>query len=224
MKKRDHSLFIMAGVFILVISAIISVYKNESKEEFQINAETFCLNNVNFKIKSACIANSNLKVKIENNNLKIEGLNIIILNKTINSDSEIDKETKEIIIPIENLNFKDILVSAKINFNNRIIQCNNFQAYKDIDSCDKSCYDNTPYNKCSENKPLFCNNGKLIEKCKICGCNNSEFCNNQSCSNCKESWFCGELSECINKKQTRNCFDANNCGTTFNKPLIEQSC
>ena len=32
------------------------------------------------------------------------------------------------------------------------------------------CQDNTPYNKCSQNKPKYCNNGILINNCQKCGC------------------------------------------------------
>jgi len=32
------------------------------------------------------------------------------------------------------------------------------------------CSDGTPYNKCSKNKPYFCDNGTLILRASICGC------------------------------------------------------
>ena len=32
------------------------------------------------------------------------------------------------------------------------------------------CSDGTPYGKCSQYKPYFCENGTLVEKCWLCGC------------------------------------------------------
>jgi PGF-pre-PGF domain-containing protein len=41
---------------------------------------------------------------------------------------------------------------------------------------------------------------------------------------CTESWACADWSVCTNGKQTRTCTDANNCGTTANKPVESQDC
>lgn len=41
---------------------------------------------------------------------------------------------------------------------------------------------------------------------------------------CIENWSCSDWSECIEGKQTRECTDANVCGTTVNKPAEEQAC
>jgi len=41
---------------------------------------------------------------------------------------------------------------------------------------------------------------------------------------CYESWSCTEWSTCVGGTQTRTCTDANNCGTTANKPAESQSC
>lgn len=32
------------------------------------------------------------------------------------------------------------------------------------------CSDGTPYGECSSNKPMYCDNGKLVEKASLCGC------------------------------------------------------
>lgn len=46
-----------------------------------------------------------------------------------------------------------------------------------------------------------------------------------SCSlDCTESWSCTSWSSCINNQQTRTCTDSNSCGTTTNKPSLNQSC
>lgn len=41
---------------------------------------------------------------------------------------------------------------------------------------------------------------------------------------CVESWSCGAWSSCTNNSQSRTCTDANNCGTTANRPALTQSC
>jgi hypothetical protein len=39
----------------------------------------------------------------------------------------------------------------------------------------KKCSDKTLYNQCSSQWPLYCSNGTLINKCSICGCNNTDY-------------------------------------------------
>ena len=41
---------------------------------------------------------------------------------------------------------------------------------------------------------------------------------------CSENWQCSEWSSCEDGTQTRTCTDLNDCGTTSNKPAIEQEC
>jgi hypothetical protein len=41
---------------------------------------------------------------------------------------------------------------------------------------------------------------------------------------CEEYWICTDWSECIEGMQTRECADANNCGTEKYKPVEERSC
>ncbi|MBW3015359.1 S8 family serine peptidase [Candidatus Woesearchaeota archaeon] len=41
---------------------------------------------------------------------------------------------------------------------------------------------------------------------------------------CIESWSCGDWSSCDGSTQTRTCTDANNCGTTYDRPALSQSC
>ena len=40
----------------------------------------------------------------------------------------------------------------------------------------KRCDDNTIYNRCSKEKPKYCSDGKLIDKCSLCGCDESKDC------------------------------------------------
>ncbi|MFC1801470.1 hypothetical protein ACFLZB_03320 [Nanoarchaeota archaeon] len=41
---------------------------------------------------------------------------------------------------------------------------------------------------------------------------------------CREDWICSDWGECENGKQTRTCEDANGCGTTFFRPVMNQDC
>lgn len=41
----------------------------------------------------------------------------------------------------------------------------------------QKCNDGTPFNSCSSNKPNYCQNGSLIEKCQTCGCASGSLCN-----------------------------------------------
>ncbi|MEK6848845.1 MAG: hypothetical protein AABX65_04400, partial [Nanoarchaeota archaeon] len=41
---------------------------------------------------------------------------------------------------------------------------------------------------------------------------------------CEESWSCSAWSDCSSGRQTRQCAEANNCGTSVNKPAVEFSC
>lgn len=53
----------------------------------------------------------------------------------------------------------------------------------------------------------------------------SEINNNPNTNpSCTESWTCGAWGTCTNSQQSRTCTDANNCGTTTNRPALTQSC
>ena len=41
---------------------------------------------------------------------------------------------------------------------------------------------------------------------------------------CTENWICDEWNECIDGKQTKNCIDANGCGTAENREEVERNC
>jgi len=41
---------------------------------------------------------------------------------------------------------------------------------------------------------------------------------------CEERWVCTDWSSCVNKIQTRECADENNCGTEENRPFESQPC
>jgi len=65
-----------------------------------------------------------------------------------------------------------------------------------------TCSDGTPYNTCSSNKPLYCDNGTLVPDCQVCGCDPGFECNesgtcfappappNLTCSDGTPYWNC----------------------------------
>jgi PGF-pre-PGF domain-containing protein len=63
----------------------------------------------------------------------------------------------------------------------------------------------------------------------VSSCDSAGNCNKSSTYNfttptCVESWSCGEWSECSGSIQSRDCTDANSCGTTTNKPDEAREC
>jgi len=62
----------------------------------------------------------------------------------------------------------------------------------------QTCFDGTIYGECSTNKPLFCDNGTLIDSCLLCGCDFGYVCNPESGScfipNCSDGTVYGECS------------------------------
>ncbi|PIN90208.1 hypothetical protein COU57_04175 [Candidatus Pacearchaeota archaeon CG10_big_fil_rev_8_21_14_0_10_32_14] len=70
----------------------------------------------------------------------------------------------------------------------------------------KKCYDGTPYGECSLSKPLFCNEGSLINKCSICGCPNDNYlCQEDGICKIKEPSYCGDLACNVNSETPGNC-------------------
>lgn len=43
------------------------------------------------------------------------------------------------------------------------------------------CDDDTIYNRCSDDKPKYCKDGKLIDNCSLCGCPEGTLCENEKC-------------------------------------------
>lgn len=46
----------------------------------------------------------------------------------------------------------------------------------------KTCIDGTAFGSCSASQPYYCSEGKLIEKCSVCGCRQDFICEGDSCS------------------------------------------
>jgi len=51
-----------------------------------------------------------------------------------------------------------------------IINCSSNTVCQDGNCVQQECTDSTPYKQCSSEKPLYCDNGNLINRCSICGC------------------------------------------------------
>ncbi|MFH1307690.1 MAG: PA14 domain-containing protein, partial [archaeon] len=62
-----------------------------------------------------------------------------------------------------------------------------------------SCDDRTLNQQCSTSKPLFCNNGNLVEDCEKCGCPEYRACTNGKCK-IDETQFKGFIGEYFNNK------------------------
>lgn len=87
-----------------------------------------------------------------------------------------------------------------------------------------------------------CSNNTQTRSCidaNVCGTTNSRPPLSQSCTitpnptptptptpnpTCLEYWTCTTWSVCSNDQKTRVCNDANACGTTYNRPTLNQSC
>lgn len=66
-----------------------------------------------------------------------------------------EKPTKEEVVPREKIEEKPII---------------------------QKCTDGTLYTQCSSDKPKYCDNGNLVDKCSICGCLSNQMCQaNDSC-------------------------------------------
>ena len=49
-----------------------------------------------------------------------------------------------------------------------------------------NCIDSTKEGACSSNKPKYCKDNNLINKCSVCGCNADEICENEICKKPKQ--------------------------------------
>lgn len=72
----------------------------------------------------------------------------------------------------------------------------------------QDCSDGTPSGSCSNDKPYYCDDGVLIEKCGVCGCNSGETCFINQCLTS------GELEEFgikCNELDEENCTKDSDC-------------
>jgi len=74
------------------------------------------------------------------------------------------------------------------------------------------CNDGTIYGECSLDKPLYCEEGELADKCSVCGCEKGYYCENERCvEKCDEGTPYLECSYtlpfyCDNGTLVENCF------------------
>jgi len=63
---------------------------------------------------------------------------------------------------------------------------------------EQKCTDGTPYGQCSTDKPKYCENGSLINKCSICGCPANTVCQDEICiqqeQKCPDGTLYGQCS------------------------------
>lgn len=60
---------------------------------------------------------------------------------------------------------------------------------------DRNCNDGTISGQCSETKPVYCDNGTLINKCSVCGCPSGKTCNMET-EQCKSKTAVGPARKC----------------------------
>jgi|GEM_PF-2886217 len=75
---------------------------------------------------------------------------------------------------------------------------------------EEECLDDTLYDQCSTDKPKYCDEGILINKCSVCGCSDDNVCQeNESCQAAPgpqcTSGLCCDLADQIFKTSTEKC-------------------
>ena len=87
---------------------------------------------------------------------------------------------------------------------------------------EQKCSDGTPYNQCSTNKPSYCENGNLINKCSTCGCPSGKQCqSNGGCTVSTQTTCQNECSEVGLKRCSGNGYQA--CGNYDADTCLEWS-
>ena len=107
------------------------------------------------------------KAKNENDDVKQYTLNLVIDEKEVTA-SQLNIETEEVIIESE-------IISDKFT--------------SDIKKL--TCQDGTLNYECSKDRPLYCDDGKLIQKCGMCGCPGNS-CDKENSYTCQTDGLCKE--------------------------------
>ncbi|MBM3200520.1 hypothetical protein FJZ53_06280 [Candidatus Woesearchaeota archaeon] len=63
-----------------------------------------------------------------------------------------------------------------------------------------SCTDGTAFGKCSATKPMYCNSGNLVSRCKLCGCPEGQTCDEKYVSQDKNNE--GQWGRCVTSQET----------------------
>jgi len=142
-------------------------------------------------------------------------------NDTNQSQSEIDL-CENVVCPISNQTCPDGTVATCQN------SCDSSTGV--CSSCTPDCtgHENPCVNTTCEDSITVCPDGYQANCSNVCdpATGQCSLCT-LDCTDhekCVENWQCTEWSDCVNGTQIRTCNDINNCNTTENKPLENQSC
>ncbi len=50
-----------------------------------------------------------------------------------------------------------------------------------VDNATAGCVNGAEYGKCASQRPLYCDNGKLVDNCELCGCSQGHYCSGAKC-------------------------------------------
>ncbi len=128
--------------------------------------------------------------------------------------------------PCENVTCSD---STKVCPDNAEVSCTNTCSGGTCTSCAPDCSGHVSSDPCAgivcpptaetcpDGSSKSCDNECVDGECTYCdpGC---------PAEDCNESWSCTDWDDCSEDTQTRTCTDANDCGTTENKPAESQGC
>ncbi|MFH1642869.1 MAG: hypothetical protein ABIC04_08290 [Nanoarchaeota archaeon] len=87
-----------------------------------------------------------------------------------------------------------------------------------FDSCDEQKNICSHLSRCNCASDLDCNDN---DDCTVDTCNNT--CNYENVC-CQTNWICSSWSGCIDRTNTRNCYDANSCNNDDGKPVEIETC
>ncbi len=105
----------------------------------------------------------------------------VVENSTITNSSNVNNSVTNSSTLISSVVVNSSLNSSTFNdsviYNSNLSEEESSNATYENNSVILYCSDGTPYGQCSETKPLYCDNGTLVPKCSICGCDAGYVCN-----------------------------------------------
>jgi len=136
-----------------------------------------------------CSEEKELKINISSENINAgEELRISIEGDAEEVSIELGREIKSILCNKFECNEEIIFKPSPGIYNLKITTTKGNEIKGKIvrkiivsENSENSCLDKTLFGKCSGEMPYYCDNGKLIEKCVECGCENGHFCNETEC-------------------------------------------
>ena len=88
--------------------------------------------------------------------------------------------------------------------------------------CKENCESGDPDCSCEQQKGFLCKGNEVCNKELVSS--DVSICCGERCQSCNEYWVCSDWKVCKDGKQTRECIDNNQCGTTFNEPVKTKQC